>query len=49
MTEAEFKESVKKFSENGGKIKQLAPDPGWHWAQYTWDKNGKKIKVKVLV
>ncbi len=49
MTEAEFKEAVKKYSEKGGKIKQLPPDPGWHWAQYTWDKNGKKIKVKVLV
>jgi len=49
MTEAEFKEAVKKFLENGGKIKQLPPDPGWCWTTTAWDKNGKKIKVKVLV
>jgi hypothetical protein len=49
MTEAEFKEAVKKFSENGGKIKQLPPDPGWYLATTTWDKNGDKIKIKVLV
>lgn len=49
MAEAEFKEAVKKFLKDGGKIKQLPPDPGWHWATTTWDKNGKTIKIKVLV